>query len=218
MALEKADGDFIALIDDDESPDEDWLCNLYKSIESYNVDGVLGPVKPCFEDDPPDWVTNGKFFDRPTHETGYRIGLSDARTGNVLFRRRILNGVVSPFLEKFGTGGEDVDFFQRMMEKGFVFVWCNEAVVYESVPLSRCTRGSLLRRALLRGRNSLKLNTSYSRKLIKSIIALPVYSLALPFLFIAGDHHFMKYMIKFCDHAGRLLALLKLNPVKERTL
>jgi hypothetical protein len=40
--------------------------------------------------------------------------------------------------------------------------------------------------------------------------------MVLPFALILGHHVFMKYCIKFCDHAGRILTLLGLNPVRER--
>ena len=217
-ALANSQGDFIAFIDDDEYPATGWLCSLFRTCIASGADGVLGPVKPFFEKEPPKWATKGRFFERPTHETGYRIGMSDARTGNVIFRRKILEGVGEAFWAEFGTGGEDVDFFRRMMDKGCVFVWCNEAVVYETIPPARCRRRYLLKRALLRGRNSFRQQVGRGRNLIKSLIAVPVYSLALLFLFVAGDHHSMKYLIKFCDHAGRLLALLGCNPVKERDL
>ena len=39
---------------------------------------------------------------------------------------------------------------------------------------------------------------------------------ALPVLFLAGHHHFMKYLVKLADHVGRLLASVGLNPVRER--
>src|SRR5260370_18531881 len=77
-------------------------------------------------------------------------------TGNVLYSRRIMNGVGPPFRSKFDTAGEDVDFFRRMVEKGCEFVWCDEAVVYEVVPSSRCTRSYLLKQAFLRGSNFFK--------------------------------------------------------------
>jgi hypothetical protein len=41
---------------------------------------------------------------------------------------------------------------------------------------------------------------------------VPLYTIALPFLLIAGQHWFMKYLIKLCDHVGRLLAWLGFNP------
>ena len=179
---------------------------------------MLGPVKPHFEVPPPAWATKGRFFEREPHETGYKIGLRQARTGNVLFDRRILEGMGEVFRPQFGTGGEDVDFFGRMMEKGRVFVWCNEAPVFETVPPSRCNRSYLLRRALLRGRNTLKNPAGRIGKIVKSLLAVPLYALALPVLFIVGQHVFLKYLIKFVDHVGRLLALVGLNPASERDM
>jgi hypothetical protein len=158
----------------------------------------------------------GRFFERPTHATGFRINLREARTGNVLFRQEIIAGNPAPFREEFGTGGEDVDFFRRMMEAGHVFLWCNEAPVYELVPADRCTRSYLLKRALLRGRNSLRHPVGRGKRVLNSLVALPFYLLALPFLLLAGQHHFLKYLIKVCDHGGRLLALVGLNPVHQR--
>ena len=215
-ALENATGDFIAYIDDDEVPENDWLYNLFKTCNAYGVDGVLGPVKPSFECVPPPWVIKGRFFERPAYDTGYKLACSETRTGNVLLKRSILNENKNWFRAKFGTGSEDVDFFRRMMETGKVFVWCNDAAVYESIPLQRCKRSYLLKMALLRGGNSLKHQGGRFRSIIKSFIAVPVYGCALPFLFIAGDHHFMKYLIKFCDHAGKLLSLIGINPVETR--
>jgi hypothetical protein len=40
----------------------------------------------------------------------------------------------------------------------------------------------------------------------------------LPVAWLLGQHVFMKYSIKFCDHLGRLLALFGLNPVNERQM
>jgi hypothetical protein len=142
--------------------------------------------------------------------------LKEARTGNVLLDRRIFGGMVEVFRPQFGTGGEDVDFFARMMEQGRVFVWCDEAVVFESVPPSRCTRGYLLRRALLRGRNTIKNPAGRTGNIVNSLVAAPLYALMLPLLLLAGQHVFLKYLIKLMDHTGRLLALVGLNPVRER--
>ncbi len=215
-AIENAKGDFIAFIDDDEFPAAKWLWTLFTTRSAYGVAGVLGPVKPYFEHDPPRWVREGKFFDRPTHSTGYRLGMWESRTGNVLFVRSILDTVAEPFRSEFGTAGEDIDFFRRMMEKGNVFVWCKEAIVHELVPPERCTRAYLLRKALLRGSNFHKHPTDRGMNLVKSFVAVPLYGAALPFIFCAGQHHFMKYLIKFCDHAGRILTLIGMNPVSER--
>lgn len=218
MALSKAAGDFIAFIDDDEYPAKNWLRSLLQTCDSTGADGVLGPVKPYFENQPESWAIRGGFFERPTHPTGFRIKLSDARTGNVLFKRSLIAADAEVFKVEFKNGGEDVDFFRRKMAAGASFVWCDEAPVFEIVPASRSSRGYLLRRALLRGRNSLRHKSGRVKSVVKSLLAAPLYAVALPFLYLAGEHHGLKYLIKLCDHGGRLLAVVGLNPVRERDL
>jgi succinoglycan biosynthesis protein ExoM len=215
-AIENADGDFIAFIDDDEFPAEDWLLNLFRTWTASGADGVLGPVKPHFESEPPQWVMKGGFFDRPTHATGFKVGWEEARTGNVLFRKSILNAGEVPFGAQFDTAGEDVDFFRRMMANGRIFVWCNEAVAYETVPASRCNRTYLLRRALLRGSNFPKHPAKRFENIVKSLLAVPCYTVALPVLALFGQHVFLKYLIKLLDHSSRLLAFLGWSVVTDR--
>ena len=215
-ALSQATGDFVALIDDDEYPSPHWLCHLLATCNATGADGVLGPVLPSFQQSPPRWAIKGRFFERPTHETGHIIKVSDMRSGNVLLPREILQGSEAPFRAEFGTGGEDTDFFLRMVQAGCVFVWCNEAAVYEEVPPSRCKRRYLLERSLRSGNSFFKIRAGRRRRLAKSMIALPLYGLALPFLFIAGEHHFMKCLIKLCNHAGMILALFGVSLKGER--
>jgi len=216
--LAHARGDFIAFIDDDEFPVERWLIELLRTCEQRGVAGVLGPVRPFFDTPPPAWLIKGRFCERPEHPTGTVMEGSKCRTGNVLFRRTLIDGDAEPFRREFGTGGEDVDFFMRMNARGHVFVWCNEAPAYESVPPSRWTRRYLINRALLRGRNNLKLKGARARMVLTSCVAVPLYSVVLPFTLLGGQHIFMNYAIRFCDHLGRILALLHVHPVGERQM
>jgi len=217
-ALEHARGDFVAFIDDDEFPTADWLQKLLAACELHRADGVLGPVRPHFESPPPPWIIRGGFCQRPEYETGRIMKWDECRTGSVLFRMQILDSLGEPFKPQFGTGGEDKDFFMRLTQRGRVFVWCNEAIAYETVPPSRCSRGYMLKRALLRGRNILKHPVGRLRMLGRSVVAVPLYSLALPALLLCGQHQFMRYCIRLCDHLGRLLAIFGVNPVRERSL
>ena len=215
-ALEHATGEFIAFIDDDEFPESDWLLMMLKTCEDYQVAGILGPVRPHFEEPPPRWIIKGRFCERPEYSTGRVMNWEECRTGNLLFRRTVLEGVSEAFNAEFATGGEDKDFFIRMMRQEHQFRWCNEGVTYETVPQDRWKRRYMLRRAMLRGRNVLKLPVGKMELIARSIMAVPAYSLILPFTLLLGQHVFMKYCIKFCDHTGRLLALFGLNPICER--
>jgi len=212
----QADGDYIALIDDDEFPVTTWLRDMLFACKNYRVAGVLGPVLPHFETAPPSWLIKSGFYDRPRHKTGERMRWQQSRTGNVLFRSDIIRGVCPVFDVKFGEGGEDVDFFRRMNAAGCEFIWCDEAIAYEAVPTHRWTRRFLIHRAFLRGQNTFRQPCNRWRNVAKSLIAAPVYALTLPFLLLAGQHWFMRYLIRFCDHAGRLLAVVRLNPVAQR--
>lgn len=213
-AIENASGDFLAFIDDDEFPAKQWLLNLFKACNEYGVDGVLGPVKRHFDEKPPNWVVKGKFYQRPTHPTGFVMNWRETRTGNVLLKRAILVDGEPPFRPEF-RAAEDQDFFRRMIEKGHVFIWCGEGVVYEVVPPPRWKRTYMLRKALLRGSTNVLRPTFGIREIAKSVVAVPAYTMALPFMLLLGQHRFMDLLVRLFDHLGKLLELVGVNPVRE---
>jgi len=103
------------------------------------------------------------------------------------------------------------------MGEGCVFVWCNEAPVYETVPPERMKRSYFMKRALLRGAVTAGMIPFSVRGTLKSLLASLIYILSLPFLQLAGHHLFMKYLMKTCDHIGKLLGTFGIGIVKERT-
>jgi len=217
-AVANAKGNFIAFIDDDEFPDKNWLINLFKTLNQYQCAGVLGPVKPYFETAPPEWIIKGKICERKSYPTGTILKKPDeTRTGNVLLNKAICRNQEKPFNPEFGlSGGEDVDFFGRMMKKGLTFVWCNEAFVYEIVPPDRFKRTFYLKKALLRGEVNADKLSLFSIKSIKSVIAFIIYTMSLPFFLLFGQHLFMKYLIKDCDHIGKILGFCGITFIKKR--
>jgi len=215
-AVENARGDFISFIDDDEYPDDRWLLNLFKALIHFKADGVLGPVLPCYEKKPPSWILKGCFFDRPTHLTGHVLRWNNTRTGNVLLKKEIFRKDGKWFDSAFGSGGEDRDFFRRKIEEGHVFVWSNEAPVFETIPPARWKRTTLLKRALLRGKMALNATESKQRSVLNSMAAIVIYTCCLPVALIMGHHIFMKYMIKNCDHLGKVFGFLGIEWVKEK--
>jgi succinoglycan biosynthesis protein ExoM len=218
MTLANSIGEFIAFIDDDEFPDKDWLLKLHEALTKYNCAGILGPVRPYYPEGTPAWVRKSGLFERPEYKTGYELSWEGCRTGNVLFRRKIIEGMAIIFNAEFGMGGSDVDFFLRMTTKGHRFIWCNEAVVHEIVPPNRWSRTVLFKRALLRGRNSFRHPRGRWSNVARTLVAIPAYLLALPFLQLFGHHFFMRYSVKLCDHLGRALAVVGIEPIKRRDM
>jgi succinoglycan biosynthesis protein ExoM len=222
VALSLATGNLIAFIDDDEVPCEDWLVRLWRTLDDSRADAVLAPVRPYFETPPPTWIKRSRVCERPSYPTGTALHWRKTRTGNVLIRRAMILKDGIRFDPAYGTGGEDVDFFRRAAEVGKKFVWCEEAPAYELVPESRLRRAYYLQRALLQGRVSSKYAAESPSPLatlrvaLKALSAIVIYTLALPFFFLCGDHVGMKYLIKDCHHIGRLLAILGVSHSNRR--
>jgi hypothetical protein len=214
-AVENAEGDFIAFLDDDEFPAEDWLLNLFRACEQHQVDGVLGGVRRQFDEIPPEWVAKGDFYKRPLRPTGLPVRWTSGRTGNVLLRKTAFPPGEPPFRPEF-RHGEDQDFFRRAIDKGCRFIWCGEAITDEVIPPVRWKRSFMLRKALLRGSSAALVPTLRADDIWRSIIAVSAYTLALPFALALGQHRFMALAVKLCDHLGKLLALAGLNPIREQ--
>jgi glycosyltransferase involved in cell wall biosynthesis len=210
--VENADGDYLAFIDDDEFPCRDWLLTLLKACREHKVDGVLGPVLRHFDQPPPKWLEKSNFYVRRVNPTGMRVEWLEARTGNVLLKRELVAGDPAPFRPEF-RAGEDQDFFRRKIGEGRKFIWCAEAEAFETVPPARWNKKYLLRKALLRGATA-GLHTN-AVGVVKSVVAIPLYALGLPFALIAGQQYFMTLLVKICDHLGKLLILVGINPVRE---
>ena len=218
-AVQNAKGNFIAFIDDDEHPDDNWLLHLFNTKIKYKSAGVLGPVIPYFEIEAPQWIIKGNICERKTFTTGTIIRNSnDTRTGNVLLDKQLFSNEKNLFDISYGkTGGEDTNFFSRMFNQGLEFVWCNEACVYETVPPERFRRTYYLKRSLMRGLVASKNTSMISLSTLKSLIAFFSYTLILPILFLLRHDIFMKYLISDCDHIGKLLGLCGIKSIKEKT-
>jgi succinoglycan biosynthesis protein ExoM len=209
-----AEGDYLAFIDDDEFPVRRWLVTLLENCNKYGVSGVLGPVRRHFDQEPPKWIAKSQLYERRINPTGTPVEWKEARTGNVLIRRSILPADEPPFRTEFRMG-EDQDFFRRMMERGHKFIWSSDAIAYEVVPPQRWDRVYILRKALLRGATARLQADCGPKSIAKSVIAVPLYTLALPFALLAGQDKFMTLFMKTCDHLGKLFAVVGFNPVRE---
>ena len=144
------DADWIAFIDDDETPEPTWLATLLRVQRETDADVVTGPVVPRFEREPERWVVDGDFFASRRMPTGSR--LESAYTNNALLRARSLDPEFQHFDERFSFGvGEDSELFSRLASRGARIVWADDAVVSESIPDDRATWRWLARRGFAVG-------------------------------------------------------------------
>jgi glycosyltransferase involved in cell wall biosynthesis len=222
--LRLAKGNYIGIIDDDEFPSSNWLIMMYKSIQTFDVDGALGPVHAFFEQGPPNWLIRSRLCERPVHRTGTLLKWDETRTGNVLLKKHVFDEHQLCFDLKYKTSGSDKEFFREAMQLGYRFIAVEEAPVYEVVPPERQTKKYYIRRAILQASNERKYRAPLLRGLskilvpVKAIAALIVYSIMLPFSALIGSHVVMKYIEKVAYHASWLLTMLGVDLAKKRNV
>lgn len=142
--------DFVCWLDDDEWPDPAWLTEFVETQRATHADAVTGPVFPVFDETPPGWVTDGKFFDRPRFEHNAEIGW--ATTSTVMVATSAIDGWPDPFDHEFGlSGGSDTHFFAQLRDRGGTIAWSDRSHVYEAIPATRVDTRWLLRREYRRG-------------------------------------------------------------------
>ncbi len=221
-AVMNARGDFIALIDDDEVPVKEWLSNLFRTLHLCKVDAVLGPVRPSFTPQTPQWLIKSGLCERRSCQTGKLLTCDDQlRTGNVLVHRRIFNNYKNLFEEQFGrTGGEDVAFFDKRIEEGYALVWCEDAPVYEEVITERCCLSFHLKKYVrlggLTGEIMRKKSVHYWRNFLKSICATIGYTIILPAIVFFGKSILSRHLVKYVYHISRLFGMLGIVLIRER--
>jgi glycosyltransferase involved in cell wall biosynthesis len=150
-ALNIAQGDICAFIDDDVTVGPGWLAVLREALADGSVGIAGGPVQPRWERCPPPWLASGlaanSEFKAPIALLDYgpsRVPLGE-RTflGANLAIRRIVLEQVGGFALDLGKlrgtlrSGEDDDLCRRVQAAGFEAVYEPSALVYHWVPAHR---------------------------------------------------------------------------------
>jgi hypothetical protein len=87
-------------------------------------------------------------------------------------------------MTKISTIHKKLELKVRTMGKRSKFIWCNEAVAHEIIPLDRWRLKNMVRKAFIRGKMSAQYPGSKFIMASKSIIAASAYALSLPFLLL----------------------------------
>ena len=217
-AISHASSPWIAFIDDDERAPPQWLEALATAIVRYEADVVLAPVDPVLPEQAPDWIRRGNFYDGPVLPTGGRVPPNQLRIGNAFMAARLIRSVDPIFDPAYGTtGGEDGDLLLRLMQRGAVIVWSNDAGVTEPVEPARMRLAWILKRALRGGQDfarhfakgrmgrpsPLQSALFYLRAAIQLCAALLLAVLTLP----RGRHRTVHWLARACANFGKLSTL-----------
>lgn len=153
--VQRARGDWLGFLDDDERVPPDWLAVMSDCARQHHADGVLGPLLRIAPRDAPDWIRRGRHYDLPRARTGTVLPWKHLWFGNALLRADRVRAEAVPFDLALGlSGGEDGDLLMRLASRGAKFVWCDEAAVTEPIAPTRLTLRWILQRAYSGGQVS----------------------------------------------------------------
>lgn len=213
--------DFAAMIDDDEWAEPDWLLKLLEMADSTQADAVIGSVMALYPEGAPAWFVKLNPYTRiwGDHGADIRFGA----TGNALLRLSTVRDQTLRFDPALGrTGGEDTDFFNRLLSHGGRMVATQDAVVTEEAPLRRCTLAFLKLRAVRSGQTYARMETAgwalfarggfYAGAAIKAGVALASSAAALLLLNRAKA---AELYIRYWSNIGKLRELFGLDLVQN---
>jgi succinoglycan biosynthesis protein ExoM len=152
---------FVAMLDDDEWPEPDWLDGFLRVQKETDADALHGTILRDYEVTPGSWASGCPGI-APLRDTSGRKPMIEG-SGNVMLRRSCFEGVAAPcFDPNFAlTGGEDKDFFVRLKRQGRRFAWADEAVCHAHVPASRAGLGWGLTRSYRVGNSDMRIFLKY---------------------------------------------------------
>jgi succinoglycan biosynthesis protein ExoM len=217
--VQRAAGDWMAFIDDDERATPIWLDELARRAVRSQADGVQGPVVPVLPPNAPAWIRRGAFYNWARMPSGAQVPLNKLRFGNLLLRASLLRSMAAPFDPSYGlTGGEDGDLLGRLVAQGAHVVWCDEAVVREPIEARRLSFRWLMLRALRGGQDFARHSLAgrygdvtlqrrlglLARALVQSAIALALTVLVWPF----GRHYAAHWLLRASANIGKLSLLV----------
>ncbi len=122
--------DYVAFLDDDDTPEPDWLRRLVDKQQSSDADFVFGAWRQGRTDNAPSWLRKTGAFENPEFGALGKYGIPrHAGTCNVLIGRRFLTTFAKPYFDPAFLTGEDKDFFIRASLAGATMALSEDSMI-----------------------------------------------------------------------------------------
>lgn len=179
-AIQLAQGDCIAMTDDDCMVHKDWLLKIYQTFSEKNVDMLCGKVKPIFNDEIPKWLdVNNIFFHGPI--VSFNLGEKYFDNSQKSILATGANLIVSKAsLAKFGgfqkeKRSQDTEISYRWQQLGAVIGYSPDVLVYHTTSLSRLNKKYFRRWHFLSGKNSVEIFKENYQKEGRRFMGVPLW-------------------------------------------
>lgn len=204
----------LVFIDDDERVDGNWLTNLYQCFLNTGRNKIIqGSVIPEMEHHSDQlWLP---FFHRKARNTG--DNLLYCTTNNTLIPLDIIQKNKLYFDTSLAkSGGEDTLFFAQAKEYGAQLIYCNEAIVFETIPTTRANLKWLskrkLRSGMLNGCGKLPNKPRSLSRFSYYIVKTAIYLMQATFFGITMQRiKSIRAWLNACKSLGGCLGYFKMN-------
>ena len=153
-ALREAKGEYLLFIDDDETPDPQWLTAYEQAMLAHAPAALGGRIEVLFEHgQQPAWLQEELlgFLGRLDHGAERWLTAPDTPFygGNFAVRREVFTqaGEFDTELGRKGRinlGGEDTEFYRRLISAGHTVRWVPEAVIHHRIRADKLRRSYFL--------------------------------------------------------------------------
>lgn len=153
-AIGEARGEYVIFMDDDETVDPDWLRAYERLIMDKHPDACGGRICVLFEDRRPPWLTDELVaFLGEVNRAEEIAALTEPHTffhgGNFGIRKTVYDSIggFDAMLGRKGTvntGGEEVDFYRRLLAAGLKVWWTPEAIIHHRIQAAKLNRSYFL--------------------------------------------------------------------------
>ncbi|MGH1421206.1 MAG: glycosyltransferase [Hyphomonas sp.] len=214
--LDRADGDWIAFLDDDEVVEPTWLTALVARQGETGADAVFGHSRANYGPDAPSWIVKGDFHSQFAAPRGGVV--ETGHTCNALLRWGDAPWKDQRFaLERGRSGGEDTEFFFRLRQMGATYAIADASIVSEDVPPARLSLNWLLRRRFRIGQSYAVSAPSRTARLKLLLLAFmkSTYSFSRAGLIFRNKGRRAFWLMRGTMHAGVCAGCLN---IRQRTL
>ncbi len=221
-ALEEARGEYLLFMDDDETPEPDWLIKYEQAMREHQPDALGGRIEVFFEDGArPLWLQDELLGFLGKLDHGEARWLTEHGTpifgGNFAFRRSVFEriGNFDARLGRQGTaniGGEDTEIYRRLLEHGCRVRWVPLAIIHHRIQTPKLRRGYFLdlhfRQGRMEGARKRRADSRIPPLYLYPQVAR-AYWRALALRLRQGAHHSLRLEMNAAYFTGYLLGWLK---------
>lgn len=225
VAIEEK-ADYIAFLDDDELPSEDWLIALWEKAKNNSYDLVGGPVEPMPAVSATSWASKQMLLGLLRQsQLSRRKALSKCASGqendifiptsNWMARSAFMLQHRLEFDESMGfSGGTDLRFYRELKRAGGRIGWCDTALVRERLSAKRLSVGYQYRRARDQATSNFQVKNP---RVTPKIVVKGIFYCAgkffsalvlLPFVPMSKEGGFYQMIRSLGQSVGRFKALL----------